>query len=153
MSDLVTKVDPVTNRVVRAGWEQLKEYFDVAVSGWSPQHWKDPKVLAGVQIPGRRIPQPGTPGISWCAIFATWVLIKAGMNVRWTLGKGINLPIKADSGYGSGDVVVMKGARVHHFIPITDTDPMQTVNGNSDNQSILIKPIPKSKVAYYYRVD
>ncbi len=29
---------------------------------------------------------------------------------------------------------------------------MSTVSGNSDNQSILIKPQTKSQVAYYYKV-
>lgn len=153
VSDLVTMTDPVSGKRVRAGWKLLQEFFDVAVSGWSPNHWKDPKILAGVQIPGRRIPQPGTSGVSWCGIFATWVLIKAGMPVKWGLGKGINLPIKADQGFRAGDVCIKKGDRVHHFIPITDTDPMQTVNGNSDSQSILIKPIYRSQVAYYYQVD
>ncbi len=153
VSDLVTATDPATGKNVRAGWKQLQEFFDVAVTGWNANYWKDHQILAGVQVPGKRIPQPGTSGISWCGIFATWVLIKAGMNVKWTLGKGINLPLKSGQGFRPGDVCVKKGDRVHHFIPITDTDPMQTVNGNSDNQSILIKPTHKSQVAYYYQVD
>ncbi len=153
VSDLVTITDPVSGKRVRAGWKQLQEYFDVAVSGWSPNHWKDYRILAGVQISGKRIPQPGRSGISWCGIFTAWVLIKAGMNVKWVLGRGINLPYKSGQDIRPGDVCVKKGQAVHHFIPITDTDPMQTVNGNSDNQSILIKPISKSQVAYYYPVD
>jgi hypothetical protein len=153
VSDLVTMTDPVSGKTVRAGWKQLQEYFDVAVSGWTANHWKDYKILAGVQIPGRRIPQPGRSGISWCGIFTAWVLIKAGMNVKWTMGRGINRPYKSDQNFKPGDVCVMKGETVHHFIPITDTDPMQTVNGNSDNQSILIKPIFRSQVAYYYPAD
>ncbi|MEZ5365717.1 MAG: hypothetical protein R2748_26150 [Bryobacterales bacterium] len=153
VSDLVTMKDPATGKVMRKGWQQLQRFFDEAVSGWTPNHWKDPKILAGVQIPGRRIPQPGTSGVSWCGIFATWVLIEAGMKVKWGLGKGINLPIKGDQNFRAGDVCIKKGDRVHHFIPITDGDPMQTVNGNSDNQSILIKPLARSQVAYYYQVD
>lgn len=58
VSDLVTIQDPATGKVMRKGWQQLQRFFDEAVSGWTPNHWKDPKILAGVQIPGRRIPQP-----------------------------------------------------------------------------------------------
>jgi len=153
VSDLVTKVDPQSGRTVRAGWEYLKDFFDLAVSGWQPTHWKSPEILAGVQIPGKRIPQPGRSGISWCGIFATWVLIKAGLPVKWGLGKGINLPILADKGMQPGDVLVMKGGTVHHCIAISDDGAtMMTVNGNSDNQSILIKPVQKSSIAYYYKV-
>jgi hypothetical protein len=61
--------------------------------------------------------------------------------------------LKSGHDFRPGDVCVKKGQSVHHFIPITDSDPMQTVNGNSDNQSILIKPTHKNQVAYYYQVD
>ena len=44
---------------------------------------------------------------------------------------------------------------MHHFIPY-EIDPvagiMQTVNGNSDFQSILRKPLPLKNVAYYYKI-
>jgi len=153
VSDRVTTIEPVTHKTVRAGWKQLQEYFDTAVSGWSPQHWKDYQILAGVQIPGRRIPQPGTDGIHWCGIFATWVLIKAGMPVKWRLGRGLSLPYTHGTDARPGDVCVKKGSSIHHFIVISDGDPMQTVNGNSDNQSILIKPTYRNQIAYYYKVD
>jgi hypothetical protein len=153
VSDLVTKTDTATQQIVREGWKNLQNYFDLTVVGWSPLHWKNKQILAGVQIPGRRIPQPGTSGMQWCGIFATWVWIKAGIHVKWVLGPGISRPYTRGNDFRPGDICVKKGGVVHHCIAISDGDPVQTVNGNSDNQSILIKPIARSQVAYYYKVD
>jgi peptidoglycan hydrolase-like protein with peptidoglycan-binding domain len=154
VSDLVTAVEPGTGRTVRAGWPYLKSFFDDAVSGWQPTHWNDKATLDGVKIPGKRIPQPGRSGISWCGIFATWVLIQAGMQVKWVLGKGIvPLQIKYARDPQPGDVAVLTGEEIHHcIVTANDGKTLQTVNGNSDNQSILIKPVPVSRVAYYYTV-
>ncbi len=153
VSDRITIPDPQTHRIVRAGWRQLKNYFDVAIANWSPQVWKIPGYLDGVQIPGKRVPQPGTSGIQWCGIFATWVLIQAGMKVRWILGPGLTLKPTYGNDAHPGDVCLKKGSTRHHFIVITDSDPMLTVNGNSDFQSILIKPIARSEVLLHYKVD
>jgi hypothetical protein len=44
--------------------------------------------------------------------------------------------------------------KVSDLATTTDTSTgVQTVNGNSDNQSILIKPVYRNQVAYYYQVD
>ncbi len=155
VSDLVTMKEAETGLTVRAGWKYLKDFFDTAVSGWQPTYWNNPEYLKGVKIPGRRIPQPGRSGISWCGIFATWVLIKAGMPVKWVLGAGISpLPKKADGKFRPGDVLVMKGEEVHHCVATADQGAtVLTVNGNSDYQGILEKPVSKSSVAYYYLVD
>jgi peptidoglycan hydrolase-like protein with peptidoglycan-binding domain len=141
-------------QTVRRGWRRLKEYFDMSVAGWTENHWKMPGYLAGVQLPGKRVPQTGTSGIQWCGIFATWVLIQAGLPVQWVLGRGIS-PLKPrfDRDFAPGDVCVMNH-NVHHFIPIAiEGDTMQTVNGNSDFQSILIKSRGVKEVAYYYRTS
>lgn len=154
VSDLVTTVEPGTGRTVRAGWPFLKSFFDEAVAGWQQTHWNDKATLDGVKIPGKRIPQPGRPGVSWCGIFATWVLIQAGMPVKWVLGKGIvPLQIKYARDPQPGDVAVLTGPEIHHcIVTANDGQTLQTVNGNSDNQSILIKPVAVSRVAYYYTV-
>ena len=154
VSDMVTMIDAGSGKTFRKGWRHLKDYFDVAVVGWGPRHWKDPNVLAGVQIPGKRVPQSKGKGMQWCGIFATWVLIKAGMNARWTIGKGINLPrVYGKKDAKPGDVCVTGPPRYHHFIVIGGGDVMTTVNGNSDNQSILIKPVSRQSIACYYKVD
>lgn len=154
VSDLVTMIEPGTQKTVRAGWKQLQRYFDEGVDGWTPNHWKDPQTLAGVQIPGKRVPQPGTSGVSWCGIFATWVVQQAGLDVKWRVGVGVtSLEKRSDKLIQVGDIAVMQGEKVHHCIPIAiDGTTMTTVNGNSDNQSILIKPYSLNKLWYYYRV-
>jgi hypothetical protein len=161
----------------RYGWKRLKEYFDAAVLGWGPGQWTDPTKrlfrdatgnphkltnLEGIKLRGMRIPGQGGDGIQWCGIFATWVLLRAfagGVVVQWKLGVGPVGPamtlIKGNEGIHVGDICVKKGDLVHHFIPynIAGNGVMQTVNGNSDWQSILTKPLPIKDVAYYYRVD
>lgn len=148
---------------LRFGWEHLKEYFEVA-AGYTEGHWRMPGYLDGVKINNKRIPQPGQDGVHWCGIFATWVWIKAGvMGVKWGNPgvKGANV-IKKDGfkGIGLGDIAILKGKLVHHFIvtkingsPELGTTTIETVNGNSDYQGIRIKPAVLQDVVYYYTVE
>lgn len=162
----------------RAGWERLKNYFDDGVQGWTEKHWQargqilvggswvNITYLQGVQTPTYRVPQPSKPsGVSWCGIFAAWVLRKSGMDdVRWVVGAGIVgkqiKQVAGNEGYSVGDVIVIKGAEVHHAIvsgenlTIYDGDgSIETINGNSDAQSIKIHSYyyPK-QVWYYYKI-
>ncbi|MDM0113018.1 peptidoglycan-binding domain-containing protein [Variovorax sp. J22R133] len=152
VTDLKTMMDG--GQVVRAGWKRLKQYFDEGVDGWTEQKWKDKATFDGVRIPGRRIPQPPTSGVSWCGIFATWVARQAGVQTKWKMGIGPSgLKPTFSRNCQPGDIAVM-AEQVHHFIvagPIGDT--IITVNGNSDNQAILVKPRPLSSVIYFYSVE
>lgn len=168
VSDLVTD-----GTGKRAGWERLKNYFDVAC-GWTEQHWqirgkitaseKEITYLQGVQIPNFRVPQPETKpsGVSWCGIFATWVWIKAGLQVKWGFSGITGAKVKLTPGkvgIQPGDVIVMNGLEVHHSIVIEmpsiyDNDnSILTVNGNSGAQSIeKHSKFMLNQVAYYYKV-
>lgn len=172
VSDL--KTDSSGNR---AGWQSLKSYFDDVVQGWNEQKWsmrgkimvaggwRDISYLQGVQVPTYRVPQPSKPsGVSWCGIFATWVLKKAGItDATWVVGKGIVSGrvrlVMGGSGFDVGDVVVLKGGEIHHAIVsemptyYCDDDSLQTINGNSGAQSIEVhrKWLAKN-VGYYYKV-
>jgi len=152
VTDLKTTQDG--GQVVRAGWKQLKRYFDEGVDGWTEQKWKDKATYDGVRIPGRRIPQPPTTGVSWCGIFATWVVRTAGVDTKWRMGMGPSgLKLRYSRDCQPGDIAVM-AKNVHHFIvagPIGDE--IITVNGNSDYQSIQVKPRPLSSVVYFYSVE
>ena len=60
-------------------------------------------------------------GVSWCGIFAAWVLRKSGLDdVRWVVGSGIVgkqvKQVAGNEGFSVGDVIVIKGAEVHHAI-------------------------------------
>jgi hypothetical protein len=49
---------------------------------------------------------------------------------------------------------VQYGGEVHHFVAVEiDGDTIQGVNGNSDYQSILLKPMKRATVNYYYRPE
>lgn len=118
--------------------------------------------LEGVKMKGMRVPQDGKSGlgIQWCGIFATFVWYRAiagGVVVQWKLGVGPVGPavqrVNGNKGIQVGDICVKQGGLVHHFIPYevdTAKGRLQTVNGNSDWQSILKKPLAISEVAYYY---
>jgi hypothetical protein len=143
-------------RTVRRGWKNYKEFFDVAVAGWTENHWKAPGYLDGVKLPGKRVPQPGRAGVSWCGIFATWCWIKAGKQTKWVAGVGPSgaTRIAGNAGIQIGDICVQSGTEVHHFVAIEPGGPtFQGVNGNSDWQSILIKPMSLPSVQYFYRPD
>lgn len=156
-SDLDTTIEQGNgyNKTVRRGWKNLKEFFDVGVSGWTENHWKAPGYLDGVKIPGKRVPQPGRSGVSWCGIFATWCWIKAGKDSKWVAGLGPTNAnkISGNQGIQVGDICVQGGPEVHHFIAIDTSAGLKGVNGNSDYQSILIKDMPITSVQYYYRPD
>lgn len=154
VSDLDTVHDPLLKKTVRRGWRHLQGYFDEAVAGWTPQHWNDPAILAGVQVPGKRIPQPGTGGVSWCGIFATWCVRRAGVETKWVAGMGPTglFKVAGSVGMQPGDIAVEKGDTVHHYVVASIAgDQIVSVNGNSDAQSILVKPKTRAGVWYYYR--
>lgn len=142
------------NETVRAGWKRLKQYFDEGVEGWTEQKWKDKATYNGVRIPGKRIPQQGTTGVSWCGIFATWVARTAGAQTQWRNGVGpTGLKLNFSRNCKPGDIAVM-AKNVHHFIVASPlADEIITINGNSDNQSIQVKPRPLSSVVYFYSVE
>jgi len=154
VSDLDTVYDAALKKIVRRGWRSLQGYFDEAVSGWSAQHWKDPSILAGVQVPGKRIPQPGSSGLSRCGIFATWCVRRTGVWTKWAAGMGPTGQFKVAGSVGiqPGDIVVEKGDTVHHCVVASiDGDQIVSVNGNSDAQSILVKLKTRDGVWHYYR--
>jgi hypothetical protein len=98
---------------------------------------------------GKKIPQPGTPGstgIDWCGVFATYCWIEAGVpGVRWgwpdTVGSWVSKSF-GTKGIGRGDIGYIKH-KDHQFIitdftgPITDRNTFaKVVSGNSDYQGI-----------------
>lgn len=161
VSDLDTVSETLSwggTRTIRKGWKNYKAFFDEAVSGWTENHWKVPGFLDGVKVPGKRVPQgPSKPsGISWCGIFATWCWVKAGKQTKWVAGVGPTnaTRISGNSGIQIGDICVQSGSEVHHFVAVDfNGDTIQGVNGNSDYQSILLKPMARGSVIYYYRPE
>jgi peptidoglycan hydrolase-like protein with peptidoglycan-binding domain len=162
--------------VWRFGWPRLKQYFDEAVINVGPAYWRqtnDIKIdgtvetimhLDGVRGNNWRVPNiadPNKGGIHWCGIFATWCWIQAGVPTKWPAGgppKGITkrrasveLPLPKP-----GDMLVLGGNLVHHCLMMPDDagpDHYLVVNGNSDFQSILIKPILRKSVVAIYSLE
>lgn len=176
----------------RAGWRTLKAYFDEAILDWSEAHWKETgkikpagesewreiTFLDGVKKPNYRVPQAiyeksggkwaktgyRDSGVSWCGIFATWVLKKANLNVYWSSATGITgshvKQIFANEGYQPGDVLIFRGETNHHAIFVAENHriyggdgSLDTINGNSSFQSIErhSRYLP-SQIQGYYRI-
>jgi len=136
----------------RFGWKRLKEYFEVAAK-FTEQHWKIPGYLDGVRINNKRVPND----TQWCGIFATWVWITAGVpGIRWAL-PGVTGPdvqrVAGSAGISRGDIGVLTGGLVHHFI-VADINAtgVTSINGNSLYQGITVKTNQLSEISYYYTV-
>lgn len=160
VSDLDTTVETLSwggTRTIRRGWRNYKAFFDEAVAGWTEGHWSVKANIDGVKVPGKRIPQGGGDGVSWCGIFATWCWVKAGKQTEWMMGVGPTMSqrVTGRDGIQVGDICVQANAKVHHFVAIDVSDPnvIIGVNGNSDWQSILVKPMARSTIAYHYRPE
>ena len=151
---------------VRRGWMHLKEIFEVA-GGFSERTWKNEGYLDGVRLKNHRVPQPQTSGIQWCGIFATYCWIHGQVpGVRWAF-PGVAGPnvkkVWGFNGLGLGDIAVIAADNLnHHFIFAGFRDEnrgpsaiINTINGNSDGQSIKRGPTSRGEVtlgqvvAYY----
>lgn len=109
------------------------------------------------------------PSVSWCGIFACYILRKAGLAVKWKMGRGIQdlsggqdlKLIHGREGLAMGDVAV-RGSGSHHFILLENPSEGQTVayavDGNAagaGNPLLFCGYNPRdalSGVRFYYRI-
>lgn len=146
---------------LRFGWRNLKMFYEVA-GGYGPANWKDRATLEGVMLKGKKIPQPGTPGstgLDWCGIFATWCWAAAGIpNVRWgwpdTKGPWIS-KVLGPKGIGRGDIGFIEH-KAHQFIicgfqgPLNNPNTLiDVVSGNSDYQGIKKETFSMRQIVAY----
>lgn len=133
-------------------WETLKEIYDEGMEvkrDWVVNNGANLTALKKGQWLRKQNPPGGTSeatlGISWCGIFATYVLRCCGIPVKWKMGVGI-APLKPYleimSGLTDADKIVpgdicVKGTNQHHFI-VADRagDTLISVDGNLSGQSI-----------------
>ncbi len=163
-------------RIWRFGWQRLKQYYDEAVIGVNPNFWRQTNEikidgtievithLNGVRGNNWRIPNiadPNKGGMHWCGIFATWCWIQAGVPTKWPFGGPPVGVIKRRLNQEQpppkpGDILVQGGNLVHHSLLLPDDagpNHFLVINGNSDFQSVLIKPITRKSVVAYYSLE
>jgi len=148
-------------------WETLKNIYDRAMAippDWAIQSGANLKALkAGRWM--RKDGRPGgtneaKPGVSWCGIFATHVLIASGVPVKWHAFTGIApLPpyLEKLTGFGNwnkiapGDICV-RGENQHHFIIYRRSgNLLYSYDGNLDGQSIGERTTNVNEVHSIYR--
>jgi hypothetical protein len=133
-------------------WDTLKEIYDrtmMAPPDWAIQNGANLTALKA----GRWLRKDGQPGgtsdsklgVSWCGIFAAYVLIASGVPVKWRAFAGITpLPpyLEKLGGFGNwgkiapGDICI-KGDNQHHFIIHRRSgDMLYSYDGNLAGQSI-----------------
>lgn len=162
----------------RFGWQRLKQYYDQTVVGVGvgSNFWRQTNEfkiagnieiithLDGVRGNNWRIPNiadPNKGGMHWCGIFATWCWIQAGVPTKWPFG-GPPLGVvkrahnQEQNAPKPGDILVQGGSLVHHSLLLPDDagpNHYLVVNGNSDFQSVLIKPITRTSVVAVYSLE
>jgi hypothetical protein len=117
--------------------------------------------------------------VSWCGVFAAYILRKASVGIYWKMAKGLQIEATSDvtlvqgcEGIGVGDVAVALNPRedangnllcsAHHFIvvrtPASAEGLVEAVHGNNGGTSApelfhgLHPKYPVNKIVYYYRV-
>ncbi len=105
---------------LRYGYDLLLEIFKVSAPGvWSEDVIKYMKY---------KLP-------SWCGIFATYCIKKAGINIgNWQMGKGVSAygTLKQTSTPQSGDIGYIDKPFQHHcIVSKVDGDMIESIDGNS----------------------
>ncbi len=148
-------------------WETLKDIYDQAMINkpdWNVQNGANLTALKA----GRWLRKDGHPGgtnepnlgISWCGIFATYVLLGCGVPVMWRAFVGIDpLPpyleqLPGFDNWGKiapGDICV-KGTNQHHFIiHRRAANTLYSYDGNLSGQSLGERTTDVKEVHTIYR--
>lgn len=151
-------------------WQTLKAIYDDALEApinWTIQNEANLKALKA----GRWMRKDGVPGgtldtaagMSWCGIFATYVLRGIGINVKWRSFVGIT-PVephlKRLGGFGNwnsiapGDICVRDSFQHHFIVYRREGQMLYSYDGNLDfpiRQNIGEKVTPVNKVHTIFR--
>lgn len=113
---------------LRFGYDVLLEIFQLA----APGVWSDDVV---------KYLGPGLP--SWCGIFATYCIKKAGINIgNWQMGKGVSAfgTLKVTENPQPGDIGYIDQPYQHHcIIARVEGDTIESIDGNSGWYSEIIE--------------
>lgn len=156
----------------RKGADFLKQVIQDACA--VPPSWTAANIAA-LETPGQWLNVSGrggttdsTKAIHWCGIFATYVLRRSGMAVKWHSGIGIEPSGKDsawvrkyrrwiekfdDNAFEVGDIAAIPSAN-HHFIVVDVSDPAKLgcVAGNGSYQRIERQTHDRKAVNCLYKV-
>lgn len=160
-----------TQASTRLGADKLREIITEACE--TPPAWTADNLKA-LETPGTWLNINGRGGttdsaqaVHWCGMFATYVLRKAGLDVKWRSGQGIfsrggtNYLEKKNrwqknafdaGGFDTGDVVVIPKA-THHFIVVEaapDSKTMRCIAGNGSYQQIEWQTHARAEIVTHY---
>jgi hypothetical protein len=187
VSDRSTKVSKTKTINTRAGeslqerfgWTRLQHYMDGSMRNpppWGsifPAKFTSKQTgrthtltqLEGVQCVNMRVPLHGQlsggawNGLQWCGIFATWVLVQAGLKVEWVNIKGITEKtsgqVKREFGGKNiqpGDVCVIARASHHFIITEVNGSSLKTIAGNSQFQEVTPEVHTVNEIVATYRI-
>jgi hypothetical protein len=172
---ILTVSDDPARRVggKRYGADKLRQVFSEACElppAWTPQN------LQALETPGMWLAKSGRGGttesekaIHWCGIFATFVLRRVGLDVKWRAGDGIvstrggvkylarkHSWIPKDGfdrkAFEPGDVCVIPRAN-HHFIVVEappGSDTLRCIAGNGSKQQIEWQDHSRQSIVTHY---
>lgn len=148
-------------------WDTLKDIYDRAME--KPPDWN---IQNGANLTalkqGKWMRKDGVPGgtmdtkagVSWCGIFATYVLQGSGVPVKWKAYHGISpLPPHLERLFGFGNLgkiapgdICVKGENQHHFIVYRrEAQMLYSYDGNLAGQSIGERTTNVNEVHTIYR--
>ena len=156
----------------RKGADKLKQIFSEACE--TPPSWT-PQNLKALETPGQWLAKSGRGGTSdsqaaihWCGIFATFVLRKVGLDVKWRSNFGIvsqtatqyfdkkNSFVPKEqfdrNGFAPGDVCVIPAAN-HHFLVIEapeGSESLLCIAGNGNKQQIEWQHHSRGSIVTHY---
>lgn len=108
--------------------------------------WK--KYMQGVVThpPGQRV--------SWCGIFATWVLHQAGLtSEKWIYGKGISRLLKQTNNPKPGDILYIDQPYQHHgIVERIDGNTVYSIDGNSPGGVVAPRKRDMSEITAFYSI-
>ena len=95
----------------------------------------------------------GVNKLSWCGLFATWVLQQAGARVNWVLGKGVCWQLPRTANPQPGDLIYIDQPYQHHAIVArVERDTVFTIDGNSQGGVVAANERPRSTIDAFYDV-
>lgn len=156
----------------RRGADKLRQIFAeacVAPPTWTVDNLRALETPgAWLNVNGRGGTRDSASAIHWCGIFATWVLRKVGLDVKWRAGLGIyNMTMTTvlerrnrgakdgrfdPKAFAPGDVCAVPRAN-HHFIVVEapdGSDALRCIAGNGSQQQIEWQTHSRGAVVTHY---
>jgi hypothetical protein len=101
------------------------------------------------------VDQIPTSKISWCGIFALWVLHQAGIatDTKWEYGSGFLSKLPQTKDPKPGDLAYLDKNQHHAIIERIDGNTVYSIDGNSVGGVVAARSRPKNAFRAFFSID